>query len=298
MRVFGLALLVTVGLACSGRAPCGPTTCTGCCDQSGACVAGSSSLECGRSGAACTRCSVTDSCAQGACTPNFTGQGGGAGTGGGSSGGGASGGGSAGCRLQTACVMDVDCAMGSRCNTALAPPACQVLYCGAPASQCSAGYFCASRLCRGSECLDPDAGQPFGTVLSATVDYVNQADGGFTPGLVISFTDDLRNDCAAFDARMEYGSLALLSGLSLQWSSLTNGRVVPWITDAMARMGAGPRPAVAFARDGLSGLRLHEQSGAFTLDQVPTAGSPTLVFSLRSADGGFSGTWRAGPLCP
>lgn len=291
MRVFGLALTLTLAFACAGRAPCGPTTCIGCCDSSGTCAAGSSALECGRSGVACSRCPVTDTCAQGVCTPTFSGQGGG-------SAGGASGGGSGGCRLPTACVMDVDCPMGSRCNTALMPPSCQVLYCGAAASQCSAGYLCDSQLCFNARCLEADAGQPFGAVLPATVDYITHADGGFIGGVSVWFSDDARNDCAAMQARMEYGRLTGLTGLSLPWNTLTNGRVIPWITDAMARMGTGPRPAVAFTGDPLSGANLHQQSGSFTVEQVPTPGSPTLLFSLRSVDGGFAGTWRASPICP
>ncbi|MDP3236127.1 MAG: hypothetical protein Q8N26_25285 [Myxococcales bacterium] len=78
-------------LACSGTAPCS-TTCTGCCDARGQCKTLTDSSSCGRAGAACTSCSIGQSCVSGACMSGgfgagTSGAGGGtSGTGGGVSG--------------------------------------------------------------------------------------------------------------------------------------------------------------------------------------------------------------------
>ncbi|MFT3835749.1 MAG: hypothetical protein QM723_01980 [Myxococcaceae bacterium] len=79
---------------------CNPSNCTGCCDSSGTCQAGTTPAQCGANGTSCSICSsgscVSQSCAIGA-TGGGTATGGGAATGGGTStgGGAATGGGSA-----------------------------------------------------------------------------------------------------------------------------------------------------------------------------------------------------------
>ncbi|MER2565381.1 MAG: EGF domain-containing protein [Myxococcaceae bacterium] len=101
MRSFTLALLAISAMALTAcpdtsKPPCGPASCTGCCDSSGACVAGVTLQACGAMGVTCTACSVTDSCSFGKCTPPTPfNQGGGSATGGGfAGGGGGTGGGS------------------------------------------------------------------------------------------------------------------------------------------------------------------------------------------------------------
>ncbi|MBL8940297.1 MAG: hypothetical protein JNM69_37470 [Archangium sp.] len=66
-----LAISVMAFTACpdTSKPPCGPSSCTGCCDSSGACVAGVTVQACGAMGATCAACSVTDSCSFGKCTP-------------------------------------------------------------------------------------------------------------------------------------------------------------------------------------------------------------------------------------
>lgn len=64
--------------------------------------------------------------------------------------------GAGGCVTQTVCANSAkDCAAGQRCNTALNPPVCQALYCGAEGTPCagdSANDLCASRMCTASVC--------------------------------------------------------------------------------------------------------------------------------------------------
>jgi hypothetical protein len=76
--------------ACSAPSrPCTAATCLGCCDSTGDCRVGSEQLACGMGGAACSSCSLGQTCTLGACALG-TGQGGGNASGGG---GGATGGG-------------------------------------------------------------------------------------------------------------------------------------------------------------------------------------------------------------
>lgn len=85
--VSGFVLLLS---ACKPK--CDSSNCTGCCDASGSCQTGSTTLACGVSGASCQACSLGATCNLGAC---FGGVGAGGGTGGGTTGGGsATGGGS------------------------------------------------------------------------------------------------------------------------------------------------------------------------------------------------------------
>lgn len=49
--------------ACVNRnQPCGPSTCSGCCNASGVCVSGQLAAECGNSGNACMTCLAIDMC--------------------------------------------------------------------------------------------------------------------------------------------------------------------------------------------------------------------------------------------
>jgi len=95
-------LVVCLGLAgaaaftgCSPTvAACGPATCaSGCCDASGACVAGNSPFACGANGQVCQSCVGGQQCLLGACFGSSTG---GSGGGNGGSGGGSVGGGGGG----------------------------------------------------------------------------------------------------------------------------------------------------------------------------------------------------------
>jgi hypothetical protein len=69
-----LTLGLVVGLSLSfvsscGPAPkeCGPSTCMGCCDENGECLAGSGQLACGLGGGACAVCEANQACLGGAC---------------------------------------------------------------------------------------------------------------------------------------------------------------------------------------------------------------------------------------
>lgn len=186
--------------------------------------------------------------------------------------------------------------MGARCNTTLSPPACQTLYCGASETPCSASWFCESRTCFRNRCLVVDGGLPFGAALPAVIHWLNVDDGGFTRPLVF-VSDDARNDCASLQAAVEYGRRAFLTTAG-PFPELVDGASFPWISDGQARRGEGPRPAVLFAQDDLSGAALKLETGTLTILKVPTPADRTLSFSLRSADGGFSGSWVARPVCP
>jgi len=61
------------------------------------------------------------------------------------------------CQTALACVIDGDCPDGSHCNTALNPPKCQNLYCGATGSQCSEPALCAEQLCSDGLCMSARA---------------------------------------------------------------------------------------------------------------------------------------------
>ena len=94
-----LCLLLLCLAACGPvQRPCGPSTCTGCCDASGQCQSGGSTSACGARGSACQVCGgISATCVTGMCSSINPNAGGGSNTGGGSnSGGGNTGGGSAG----------------------------------------------------------------------------------------------------------------------------------------------------------------------------------------------------------
>jgi hypothetical protein len=65
---FGLGFGLAVSSSC-GPTPnaCGPSTCLGCCDENGECLAGSSLLACGVGGAECVACAANQACLLGAC---------------------------------------------------------------------------------------------------------------------------------------------------------------------------------------------------------------------------------------
>ncbi|MGK0360564.1 MAG: hypothetical protein ACI9U2_002877, partial [Bradymonadia bacterium] len=53
------------------------------------------------------------------------------------------------------CINDTDCESGTRCNTALTPPACQTLYSGGAACLCSQDAFCGEGLlCNDAACRE------------------------------------------------------------------------------------------------------------------------------------------------
>jgi|APLak6261675434_1056106.scaffolds.fasta_scaffold00533_8 hypothetical protein len=97
MRLVLASLVLLLAASCSSSVPaCGPSNCTGCCSASGACVVGSSTLDCGAAGAQCTQCALGSSCFLGQCSSTQTGGGSGStggGTGSTGGGGGATGGG-------------------------------------------------------------------------------------------------------------------------------------------------------------------------------------------------------------
>lgn len=93
LRIAPLALFLA---ACGTTAPCGPSSCTGCCDADGRCNSAPTNLACGAQGAECVACGLGQSCFSGFCTSN-SGTGGGSATGGGTAtGGGSATGGGAG----------------------------------------------------------------------------------------------------------------------------------------------------------------------------------------------------------
>jgi hypothetical protein len=62
-------------------------------------------------------------------------------------------GGPSDCVSDTPCANHDDCAAGTRCNTAVSPPVCQVLYCAANDDPCSDDVLCAEGLyCHDSVC--------------------------------------------------------------------------------------------------------------------------------------------------
>lgn len=87
----GVAFAVAPACGAPGASTCGPSTCTGCCDSSGACLSGSVGSACGVQGELCAACQGSDVCTLGACFPASSGGAAGGGTGGGSVGGGSGG---------------------------------------------------------------------------------------------------------------------------------------------------------------------------------------------------------------
>jgi hypothetical protein len=101
MRQLELVATVLLAAGCGTQPICGPTNCDGCCDASGTCQAGTTTVACGAQGSTCEACSGA-SCFAGACIPaggsGGGGGGGSSGVGGGNTavgGGGATGGGHA-----------------------------------------------------------------------------------------------------------------------------------------------------------------------------------------------------------
>ncbi|MDP3504060.1 MAG: hypothetical protein Q8S33_27225 [Myxococcales bacterium] len=88
MRLFLFTLLLCTASACGPvQRPCGPSTCTGCCDSSGQCQSGGSTSACGTRGAVCQVCGGSSAtCVTGLCS-SIGSSGGGASFGGGSAGG-------------------------------------------------------------------------------------------------------------------------------------------------------------------------------------------------------------------
>jgi hypothetical protein len=78
--------------------PCSPTTCPGCCTETGVCVSGQTAITCGKGGAACVACNAAQVCTNNVCVVPPIGGGNG---GGGATGGGAAGGSSDGCATIT-----------------------------------------------------------------------------------------------------------------------------------------------------------------------------------------------------
>lgn len=56
------------GLSADGGGTCSPATCSGCCDATGACVAGNLPTACGGGGLSCNTCQAGESCQAGACS--------------------------------------------------------------------------------------------------------------------------------------------------------------------------------------------------------------------------------------
>jgi hypothetical protein len=99
------------------------------------------------------------------------------------------------------CVDDRDCPQGSRCNTMLAPPACQLVRCAPPGSACSTDDVCqtglechkgACKLCDvcGDKCeidfdTDPRNCGGCGNVLPAGIRCVGGAASCGGPGLTL-----------------------------------------------------------------------------------------------------------------
>ncbi|MBL9039260.1 MAG: HmuY family protein [Archangium sp.] len=108
--VLGIALgaLVAMSPACGqARAPCNATTCSGCCDASGACQLGNTTTACGSVAASCKACEFGQVCSLGLCQAAVaTGGGAGGSTGGGSTGGGTGGGGGSSCGENPPCLEE------------------------------------------------------------------------------------------------------------------------------------------------------------------------------------------------
>lgn len=67
-RFFFVSLFVVWANACGSQTrPCNASTCTGCCDESGECLAGTGLRECGMGGAACASCAANEVCREQAC---------------------------------------------------------------------------------------------------------------------------------------------------------------------------------------------------------------------------------------
>lgn len=74
--LFGWAAVVASACGTQPQTPsvCGPQTCTGCCDASGACQPGGAADACGGGGGQCSACSAEQVCSDGACRSEMTGE--------------------------------------------------------------------------------------------------------------------------------------------------------------------------------------------------------------------------------
>lgn len=96
---FAVAAIVGAFVGCGTNRPgCSPASCTGCCDEAGACKAGASQSACGNQGGACAPCQAGNVCEYGTCraVSAMGGDGGALGGGGGAAVGGGAGGGAVG----------------------------------------------------------------------------------------------------------------------------------------------------------------------------------------------------------
>jgi hypothetical protein len=95
IRLFFFALVLA---SCGSHPICSVATCPGCCDNTGACQAGTQRSACGENGATCAVCGGDQTCTLGACysAGSQTGAGGGSAANGGGAGGGFSGSGGGG----------------------------------------------------------------------------------------------------------------------------------------------------------------------------------------------------------
>lgn len=70
-------LLLSSSVSCGPRPvvekSCGPDSCSGCCTDTGDCLAGTAVFECGAGGAACAACDANQSCQAGVCALFLTG---------------------------------------------------------------------------------------------------------------------------------------------------------------------------------------------------------------------------------
>lgn len=65
---FSVGFTLSVASSCGpAPQPCGPSTCTGCCDENGECLAGTGLLACGVGGNTCAVCATNQACLGGAC---------------------------------------------------------------------------------------------------------------------------------------------------------------------------------------------------------------------------------------
>jgi hypothetical protein len=187
-------------------------------------------------------------------------------------------------------VNDLDCTSGSRCNSALAPPQCQKLYCGASGSTCSADFFCTSGLtCVGGVCSPPATGP---NVVHGEVNHValRVADAVSSPygsnrARVVLLTS-VAPACGAFSA----GAHASTTTLSLAFADPTPG-VLP-IVDGMVRVTF--HAWTASCHDPAGGVA---ESGTVTIDAYDTrTGSMRGTFDVTFAGGALSGSFDA-PGC-
>jgi hypothetical protein len=67
--VLGVVVGFSLAVASCGapQKMCGPSNCTGCCDETGECLGGTAVFECGTGGAVCQTCAGNEVCAAGAC---------------------------------------------------------------------------------------------------------------------------------------------------------------------------------------------------------------------------------------